>query len=99
MIAVTAQATIRPEARDEALRQAAIVAAASQNESGCLSYRICADVEDPNAFFAFEEWESDDALNAHFAQEHTKAFLAYLAGVLNGEIVTRRYTIESVESL
>jgi quinol monooxygenase YgiN len=99
MIVVTAKARVKPEAREEAVRRAAEVAAASRQEAGCLSYRICTDAADPNAFFAFEEWESEAALANHFEQEHTKAFLGYIGGVVDGEITVQRYVVSSVESL
>jgi len=34
-------------------------------EAGCISFRYYQDLEDPAVFFLFEEWETQEALEAH----------------------------------
>ena len=35
-------------------------------EDGCVSFRLYQDLEDPAVFFLFEEWETQEALEAHW---------------------------------
>jgi quinol monooxygenase YgiN len=35
-------------------------------ESGCISYTFSADLVEPGLIHVFEEWQSQDALDAHF---------------------------------
>ena len=45
----------------------------SRQEPGCLRYGFYTSVEDPDEFVAVEEWESAEALRAHFARpEHRR---------------------------
>jgi quinol monooxygenase YgiN len=38
-------------------------------EDGCISFRLYQDLEDPTLFFLFEEWETQDALEAHWENQ------------------------------
>jgi len=44
---------------------AAPVVAATRREKGCLKYDLLSDVSDPDTFYFFEEYESDEAFAAH----------------------------------
>ena len=46
---------------------------------GCLEYQAYADRKDPGTLLIFEEWESEEALRAHFATPHMAEFGAALA--------------------
>ena len=53
---------------------------ATLKEQGCLSYQIYVDRADPGTFLLFEKWESEAALNAHFATPHMAEFGKALGG-------------------
>jgi quinol monooxygenase YgiN len=55
--------------------------AASRAEPGCLTYSYGVDVEDDNVIRVFEEWESSEALAAHFETPHLKAWRPALAEI------------------
>ena len=61
---------------------------ASNAEDGCRSYRFMADLTDPGTFHVVEQWESDAAIDAHFASPHMADLLAKTAdmGVTSTEI-------------
>ena len=99
MTVVAGTVRVRPEKRDEAIRVAQTMAKATQAESGCRAYRFYADLEDPSVFFIFEEWESDEALGAHFQTEHMRVFQAALPGLVAGPMDIRFYSVASVRSL
>jgi quinol monooxygenase YgiN len=99
MTVVAGTVRVRPDKRDEAIRVALTMAKATQAESGCRTYRFYADLEDPSLFFIFEEWESEEALGAHFQTAHMAAFQAALPALVAGAPDIRFYNVESVRSM
>ncbi len=53
---------------------AASMAFETRKETGCIQYAFYQDIENPAFFRVFEEWESTDALQAHFVTPHMKVF-------------------------
>jgi quinol monooxygenase YgiN len=45
----------------------------TRKESGCVSYELLQNREDPTDFTFVEEWESDAALESHAASDHIRA--------------------------
>ena len=39
-------------------------------DKGCIKYELCKDVNDPLRFVMLEEWESQEALDAHMKAAH-----------------------------
>jgi quinol monooxygenase YgiN len=99
MTVVAGSVRVRPDKRDEAVRVALKMAQATQAESGCRSYRFSADLEDPTLFFIFEEWESDEALGAHFQTPHMSDFQTALPDIIAGPPDIRFYTVSSVRGM
>jgi len=99
MIVVAGTIPIRPEAREEAVRAAVAVVAATKGEEGCIAYDFYADLADPCRFHVFEEWASPEALAAHLQQPHTQAFLASLGRLAAGPPNVKRYVVERTEPL
>ena len=97
MIIVHGNIPLKPESREEALKLAGVMATATQNEEGCISYDFYVGLSDPNTLLVFQEWESMDALMGHFQTEHMKSFLDELPDLVSGEIITRRYAVQTVE--
>jgi quinol monooxygenase YgiN len=54
----------------------------SRSDDGCIGYRVYSDLEQPGRYVFIEEWADDDALQSHFRQPHTGAFLAALTPLL-----------------
>lgn len=96
VIVVAGTVTIKNAHRDEAVREALRMAAATRLEAGCTSYRFFSDLEDPDTFFVFEEWETADALARHFETAHMQVFRKALPRLLAGGMRVKRYAIESV---
>ena len=70
---------------------------ASRLELGCVSYDFYVGLADPNTLMLFQEWESLDALQSHFETKHMDEFLQQLPDILAGEVVTKRYAVQSIE--
>ena len=99
MIVIAGQIPIRGDKRDEAIAAALEMAAATQQEEGCISYDFHASLADPNLIFIFEEWESAKALKAHFETPHMAEFRAKLPNLVAGPGKLKRYEVASVGSL
>jgi quinol monooxygenase YgiN len=91
MIILAVTAVVKPEQREEALRAALAMGTATRAEPGCVAYRFYADLEDPNRFFLFEEWENEEALARHGETEHMRVFRERLPVVLAAPLVVKRY--------
>ena len=67
------------------------MSAASEAESGCRAYRFYSDLRDANTFLLYEEWESEEALAAHFKTPHMAEFQAQLPDIIASEPAINRY--------
>jgi len=74
MIIVTGIAEIAPESIEAIKDAARVMASASRAEAGCHEYAFYEDIENPGTFRVYEEWESPEALRAHFAEPHMARF-------------------------
>jgi quinol monooxygenase YgiN len=72
MIPVSGRFRLPPERIAEARPAMAKVIAASLAEPGCRAYSYAEDVTDPGLFRVHEEWDSREALDAHFATAHMR---------------------------
>ena len=96
MLIVAGRVPVKPERRAEAVAAAVKMARASQAEAGCRSYAFYSDLEDPNLFIVFEEWESEAALQAHFRTPHMAEFNAIIPQLVAGPPSINRYEVGAV---
>ena len=99
MIIITAKIQIQSQLRAKAVELAQQISAASEQEVGCQSYRFWADLTDPNAFFLFEEWDNQTALDQHFQTAHMIAFQQQLPELLTAAPLIRKYTVAGLGAL
>ena|SRR6185503_6649412 len=88
----------------EGLKDAAIAACRemevpTQAETGCISYKFYIGITDPNYLHVFEEWESDEALDAHIRAPHTQLFLGKLAECAAEAPIVTKYVVTSQVAL
>jgi len=67
----------------------------TRKEPGCLNYKLLQNNEDPTDFTLIEEWQSDTALESHFATKHFKDALIKLPNLVAAEPDIRRYHLVS----
>ena len=96
IIAISARFEIAPEHVEGYIAAVQPVIAATRQEAGCRLYAFSRDVVEPNVIWVAEEWESDEALQAHFATEHVITFRKYLAGVTFISRDVRKYSVAAV---
>lgn len=78
MIVVSGTIQVAPSDHAAAAELMRTLAAETAKEAGSMSYAFYADLETEGLFRVFEEWESDEAINAHFAEPHMAAFMGAL---------------------
>jgi quinol monooxygenase YgiN len=88
MIVVSGVITVDPANHDQMVSAGRAVAEASRAEPGCHEYGFWADPDHLGRFRVFEEWESQQALEEHFATSHFADFGAALGdlGVTGMEV-------------
>jgi quinol monooxygenase YgiN len=96
MLVIAGRIRLDPAKRDAAISAARDMMRDTRRESGCISYTFSADVEDAGVFHVFEEWESAEALGAHFQAPHMARFQAAAAGFGVKEMKLQRYEVASV---
>jgi quinol monooxygenase YgiN len=99
MLVVAGEIEIDPAKREAAVAAARAVMDATRREAGCISYVFSADLAEPGRFRIFEEWQSQGALDAHFATPHMAAFQSALAGLGVRSMRIQKYEIASVGPL
>lgn len=65
----------------------------TRKESGCVSYELLQNREDPTDFTFVEEWESDAALASHAVSDHIKATRLRLGPVVAEAPDIRTYSV------
>jgi len=60
-----------------------------------MNYKLLQNNEDPTDFTLIEEWQSDTALESHFATKHFKDALIKLPNLVAAEPDIRRYHLVS----
>ena len=75
MLIVTGSLTARQDTFEELRAEALAHVRRSRTEPGCLSHAVHVDCENPLRFVFVEEWESREALMAHFAVPESRSFV------------------------
>ena len=81
MIIVWGSIEAKSDCLDEVSRLSLEHVNRSRGEPGCISHSVQRDVENPNRFIFFEEWEDMIALEAHFEVTESQGFVASVAGL------------------
>jgi quinol monooxygenase YgiN len=79
--------------REQLIRIGQAIARASREDPGCVSYRVYEDTERPNEFVFVEEWESQDALEQHFATGHVAEFMRTIPAAITGAPDVKFHTV------
>jgi quinol monooxygenase YgiN len=93
MIVVLGRVTTNSEKRAELVRIAEELACSSCEDGGCISYRVFEDIERENEFVFIEEWESEQALQRHFATPHVAEFMGAVFDTVAGPPDVKFHTV------
>ena len=95
MLVISARVRIDPANREVAIAAAKKMMAETEKEEGCSEYVFTADFDDPGLFRIFEEWESAEALAAHFKAPHMAEFQTAMGGFGVQEMTAHQYTVSA----
>ena len=93
LIIVHGAVEVEPDNWEDAMRLAMEHVERSRGEPGCISHAVHIDAENPNRLVFFEEWESMDALHAHFQVAASVEFVQQME-----QLATARPEIRIFES-
>ena len=96
MILITGHVILTPEHRDRMIALGVEHSARSRGEAGGLAHRCHVDVEQPDRLVFVEEWESVEAVRAHFAVPASRAFVAEMRALSPAPPVMRVFAAEDV---
>ena len=96
MLVIGGPIRIDPANHDQAVKAAVTMMKATREEAGCISYTFTAALEERGLFYIFEEWESQDALTAHFGAPHMTVFQGEMGKLGVKEMNVQRYEVSSV---
>jgi quinol monooxygenase YgiN len=99
MIVVVGRVKTDAERRERLIEVGQRVAQASREEPGCVSYRLYEDTERPNEFVFIEVWETEEALQRHFATEHIADFMRVVREALIEAPDVQFHTVASSRDL
>jgi quinol monooxygenase YgiN len=80
MIIVTGTFELPDNRVEDMKTAAAAMVAETVKEEGCIEYQFWQSIISPTTFRVYEEWESHEHLEAHFATPHMATFRAKLGG-------------------
>jgi quinol monooxygenase YgiN len=83
MIIVSGDIVVKPGCMPAVLAASLKHVQHSRGEAGCISHGVYQDVDNPLRLFFFEQWQDQPALDKHFKQESSQAFVASLEGLLS----------------
>ena len=81
-VTIIGTVTARPETREELQALLAAQVAPTRAEAGCLNYDFHADASDPCVFVFYENWRSQDDLDAHMGMPHLAPLFTQLDRLL-----------------
>jgi quinol monooxygenase YgiN len=99
MVIQVVSVSIKPEQRDRWLELVRMNAIQTRAEEGCESYRVCEDIDTPNAFVLVEEWTSMEAQYEHFRNPDFGKLMGSLAEVLAGPPEVSIHEVASTQTL
>lgn len=99
MIVLIGQFRLPPESLEAAREPMARVVAATRSETGCIKYAYASEPGDPGLIHVSEVWESQAALDAHFASAHMKQWQEERTGLGLSDRQITAYTVSGSKTL
>lgn len=97
MIIVLAKVTPKPGKKAELFELVKGVMAKTRQETGCISYTLMDDPQDPTGCMFVEEWESKAALLEHSQTQHVAEWRKVSADLLGAKTAIRIFQAEETK--
>lgn len=99
MYVIAGKFICKPEYRQDMLALVEELLEPSRAEAGCISYNFYEDGAAANHFLFFEEWQSREAIDAHFNTPYFKKFMEDFPGLIIGAASIKIYETAKIEEL
>ena len=99
MLVIAGIVRIDPDRLGEAVPAAVEMMEETRKEAGCISYTFSNSLSEPGVIHIFEEWDSQEALDAHFKAPHMAVFQGKMGGFGVKEMKVQKYEVSSVGPL
>lgn len=86
MIIIHARMSVKPENKEEFLKEIETVMEGSRNEAGNNSYELFQDPKDATSFVMVESWKDMEAVQAHNTSAHFQAFITAAKDMLSAPL-------------
>jgi quinol monooxygenase YgiN len=96
MLLVTAKVKVKEGKQKDFIEQTKSLLENTRKETGNISYNLFSKTDDETSFIFVEEWESNEALNAHAKSPHFSVFGDILKAIGDGKADIKVYTVSSV---
>ncbi|SNZ14067.1 Quinol monooxygenase YgiN [Terribacillus aidingensis] len=96
MIIIHARMAVKPEKKEEFLKEIDAVVEGSRAEAGNNSYDLYQDPKDANSLIMVENWKDMDAVQAHNSSSHFQKFSAAAKEMLSAPLDVDVYQGEKV---
>jgi quinol monooxygenase YgiN len=90
---VVARITVRADTVNEVRSLLNELIEPTRKETGCISYELLQNNADPTDFTFVEEWQGDEAIDAHLGTEHIQSVLSRVTGMLAAPPDIRKYSL------
>ncbi|MFC5971124.1 putative quinol monooxygenase [Halomarina salina] len=99
MILQYAVIPIDPDSRDEAIEALTELGEQSRAESGVVDYRVTSDVDDEHTVRIVEQYEDEEAVEAHMTSDHFGTFQERLPSFAGGDVELYKYEVSDSTQL
>ena len=99
MLIVAGTIITEPRQREPFLTAVQDMISETLKEAGCHEYAFTPDPNDDDRLLLYELWESQSALDSHFASAHMAAWQTTRRGLAVRSTSIKKYNISSVENL
>lgn len=97
MVIVKGSFPVKRRLRDQALELVKSFAATTRDEMGCLAYEVYCNADAPATIVIWQQWRSTATLDDHFSSDSMESFLERLSQLLDGEVDTLYFDVETDE--
>ena len=104
MVTVTLRIKVPRKRRQDFMNSAKLILGPTRIQSGCISCRLYQDLDEPDAVFLVEEWESREKLDRHFNSEQCRIMLSLMEASdqfpeININTVSKMEGLEAIEAV
>ncbi|TSB47937.1 putative quinol monooxygenase [Alkalicoccobacillus porphyridii] len=96
MIIIHAKMSVKPEYKEEFLKEIEAVIEGTRAEAGNTSYELFQDPKDANGFVMVENWKDMEAVQAHNTSPHFQSFIAAAKDMLSAPLQADVYQGEKL---